>query len=151
MDPDVADWRRDMTYEDVRHSAAGVTNVPAIHWINRPTFQQVVQIGGDMDGDGCTDAQERGPDETLGGRRDPQNPWDYFNPTLDGVNRIDDVNAVVEHYAHDQGVAPDYDARFDRTLLAGANPWQFDEPDGLIRIVDISAAVRSYGHDCGPY
>jgi hypothetical protein len=24
----------------------GVTGVPAIHWINRPTFQQVVQING---------------------------------------------------------------------------------------------------------
>jgi acyl-homoserine lactone acylase PvdQ len=43
--PNVADWQRDPSYEDVRHSAVGVTNVPAIHWINRPTFQQVVQIG----------------------------------------------------------------------------------------------------------
>ncbi|MBI2914011.1 MAG: penicillin acylase family protein [Chloroflexi bacterium] len=40
----VADWRRQMSYEDVRHSPVGVTTVPAIHWINRPTFQQVVQI-----------------------------------------------------------------------------------------------------------
>jgi hypothetical protein len=28
----------------VRHTALGVTGVPAVHWINRPTFQQVVQI-----------------------------------------------------------------------------------------------------------
>ncbi|TMA92100.1 MAG: penicillin acylase family protein [Deltaproteobacteria bacterium] len=40
----VADWKRLVTDEDVRHTTVGVTGVPAIHWINRPTFQQVVQI-----------------------------------------------------------------------------------------------------------
>jgi acyl-homoserine lactone acylase PvdQ len=44
--PDVADWQRQVADEDVRHTAVGVTPVPAIHWINRPTFQQVVQIDG---------------------------------------------------------------------------------------------------------
>ncbi len=43
-DPDVTDWQRAVADEDVRHSATGITSVPAIHWINRPTFQQVVQI-----------------------------------------------------------------------------------------------------------
>jgi hypothetical protein len=43
--PNVADWKRAVADEDVRHTAAGVTTVPAIHWINRPTFQQVVQTG----------------------------------------------------------------------------------------------------------
>ncbi|HJQ84215.1 MAG TPA: penicillin acylase family protein [Candidatus Binatia bacterium] len=42
--PNVADWQRQVADEDVRHTAGGVTNVPAIHWINRPTFQQVVQV-----------------------------------------------------------------------------------------------------------
>jgi acyl-homoserine lactone acylase PvdQ len=42
--PNVADWKRAIADDDVRHSAVGVTNVSAIHWINRPTFQQVVQI-----------------------------------------------------------------------------------------------------------
>ncbi len=42
--PNVADWKRAIADEDVRHTAVGVTSVPAIHWINRPTFQQVVQI-----------------------------------------------------------------------------------------------------------
>jgi acyl-homoserine lactone acylase PvdQ len=39
-------WQRQVADEDVQHSAVGVTQVPAIHWINRPTFQQVVQIVG---------------------------------------------------------------------------------------------------------
>ncbi len=42
---DVADWIRTVADDEVRHSAVGVTGVPAIHWINRPTFQQVVQLG----------------------------------------------------------------------------------------------------------
>ena len=86
-----------------------------------------------------------------GGGRDPLNSWDYFNPTQDGFNRIDDVVAVVRKYGHDQGVLIDYHTRYDRTPLAGGNPWQFGPPDGVIRIFDTTAAVRSYGHDCGPY
>ena len=42
--PSVANWKRQVADEDVRQQAVGVTSVPAIHWINRPTFQQVVQI-----------------------------------------------------------------------------------------------------------
>jgi hypothetical protein len=46
-----------MADEDVRHTAAGITAVPAIHWINRPTFQQVVQIGADIDPFKCYKAR----------------------------------------------------------------------------------------------
>jgi hypothetical protein len=53
----VADWKRAMADEDVRHTAAGITAVPAIHWINRPTFQQVVQIGADIDPFKCYKAR----------------------------------------------------------------------------------------------
>jgi hypothetical protein len=31
-------------YDAVRHSPVGAINQPLIHWINRPTFQQVVEI-----------------------------------------------------------------------------------------------------------
>jgi hypothetical protein len=51
--PTVADWRRQVADEDVRHVAAGVTSVPAIHWINRPTFQQVVQVTNGGPSGGC--------------------------------------------------------------------------------------------------
>jgi hypothetical protein len=40
----VADWKRQVADEDIRHVAAGITSVPAIAWQNRPTFQQVVQV-----------------------------------------------------------------------------------------------------------
>jgi hypothetical protein len=103
----------------------------------------------DTDEDACGDGQELGTDPVSGGQRDPLNRWDYFNPTLDGVNRIDDISAVVLHYGQDEGApGSTYDTRYDRTELAGGHPWQFDAPDGLIRIFDVIAAVRSYGHDC---
>jgi len=43
-DPTVVNWRREIADEEVQHVAAGVVSVDPIHWINRPTFQQVVQI-----------------------------------------------------------------------------------------------------------
>jgi hypothetical protein len=105
----------------------------------------------DTDRDGCTNQQELGPSQGAGGQRSPSNPWDYFNPTQDGINRADDISAVVMKYGHDQGMSGDYDVKYDRTALAGGHPWQFGPPDGLIRSLEITAAVRSYGHDCGPY
>jgi hypothetical protein len=55
--PNVADWKRAIADDDVRHTAVGITAVPAIHWINRPTFQQVVQLEtgacGAEPADGC--------------------------------------------------------------------------------------------------
>jgi hypothetical protein len=105
----------------------------------------------DTDGDGCPDTQEQQAalgTEMSGGLRNGKNPWDYFNPTLDGVNRIDDISAVIDHYGHDNDGDPLYSTRYDRTELAGGNAWQFGPPNGSIRIPDILAAVYSYGHDC---
>jgi acyl-homoserine lactone acylase PvdQ len=55
--PSVASWQRQIADEDIRQSPVGVTTVPAIHWINRPTFQQVVQIArgacGNLPASGC--------------------------------------------------------------------------------------------------
>jgi acyl-homoserine lactone acylase PvdQ len=41
---EVADWRRTPEDEQIRHSPIGVTGVPPIHWVNRPTFQLVVSL-----------------------------------------------------------------------------------------------------------
>jgi hypothetical protein len=103
----------------------------------------------DDDNDGCTDGREMSANQTMGGRRDPTNEWDYFNPTGDLINRVDDITAVVDHYGQDEGVpGSTYDVKYDRTPLAGGNLWQFGPPDGTIRTADIAAAIRSYGHDC---
>jgi hypothetical protein len=106
----------------------------------------------DTDFDGCKDGAEVGSNPASGGLRNPLNPWDYFNPGLDGFNRIPDITDVVLHYGQDEGVpGSTYDTRYDRTALAGGHPWQFDAPNGTIRAIDVTAAVLSYGHDCGPY
>lgn len=101
---------------------------------------------GDTDGDGCTDQQENGPDEKLGGRRNFLNPWDYFNPTGDRQNRVDDILAVVSLYFHD---VPDpmYDYHADRALW-GPNLWNLGPPNQQIRVDDIVNIVHQYFHDC---
>jgi hypothetical protein len=113
---------------------------------------------GDTDGDGCPDVDENGPDEMYGGRRDYMNPWDYFNPTNDGQNRVDDILAVVNQYFEDEFLPsppnppdtpnPDYSGKYDRTSL-GPDPWNLGPPNGQQRVDDILHAVNSYFHDCG--
>jgi phosphodiesterase/alkaline phosphatase D-like protein len=100
----------------------------------------------DTDGDGCPDPDEIGPIVTAGGLRDPTNPWDYFNPTGDGKNRVDDVLAVVGQFYVDAG-NPNYAEATDRTLV-GPNPWNLGPPDGFQRVVDVIAAVKQFFHDC---
>jgi hypothetical protein len=101
---------------------------------------------GDTDGDGCPDAKEQGMNQMLGGRRNFLNPWDYFNPTHDGKNRIDDILAVIQHFGKNLG-DPGYDTKYDRTAL-GPNSWNLGPPNGQIRVADIIAEIRQFGHDC---
>ena len=101
---------------------------------------------GDTDGDGCPDARELGMNYAMGGMRNFLWPWDYFNPTHDHTNRIDDINLVNMHYGIDQGM-PGYTQDTDRTFL-GPNPSNLGPPDGKQRAADIVNAVRQYGHDC---
>jgi hypothetical protein len=133
------------TYTPTRTPTFTPTNTPTRTPTRTPTN---TPDPADTDGDGCTDQQELGPNPGLGGQRDPLNPWDYFNPTGDLVNRSDDISAVVAKYGHDDGASPEYHVNYDRTPLEGANPWQFGPPNGTIRSFDVSAAVASYGHDC---
>ena len=100
----------------------------------------------DFDGDGCTNGQEFGTDPGLGGRRNPLSPWDYMDPTGDGMNRIDDVLAVIGRYHIDAG-NPDYREATDRTAV-GPYPWSLGPPNGEQRIDDVLNALTQYFHDC---
>jgi hypothetical protein len=100
----------------------------------------------DTDGDGCPDMNEAGPSPMSGGRRSFLNQWDYFNPTHDGENRIDDVLAVRDQYFIDSGDGG-YTQDTDRTLL-GPNSWNTGAPNGLQRVDDILNTVKQYFHDC---
>jgi hypothetical protein len=100
----------------------------------------------DTDGDSCTDAQELGADAGLGGLRDPTNVNDYFNPSLDGQNRVDDILLVLNQYFIDSG-NPGYTPGTDRTLV-GPHAWNLGPPDGIQRIDDVLNQLRQYFHDC---
>lgn len=43
--PTVGDWRRTVADDQIEYSALGLVSVPPAPWVNRPTFQQVVQVG----------------------------------------------------------------------------------------------------------
>jgi polyhydroxybutyrate depolymerase len=114
----------------------------------------------DTDGDGCPDVKElqTAPgSEFSGGRRDPNNPWDYWNPTHDGKNRSNDILAVMQHYHQDKYLPsppnppntpnPQYDPATDRTYI-GPNPWNLGPPDGVISSQDILLIMKQYHQDC---
>lgn len=107
----------------------------------------------DTDGDGCTDVQELGSNEGLGGRRDLLNPWDFFDtPPKDRAVSIVDITRIVQRFGTVEGGPPSssgftYDRAFDRTLL-GPNVWNLGPPNGSITIQDITLAVNQFGHNC---
>ena len=109
----------------------------------------------DTDGDGCSDVRENGPDETLGGLRDPLNPWDFYDVLGPGAqfpkDRIidlpNDILAVILHFAP-LGLPP-YDANFDRGVSSGPNVWNMTAPDGVIDLPnDILGVILQFDHDC---
>ena len=110
---------------------------------------------GDTDGDGCSDRRELGDDETLGGRRDYQNPWDFYDvlgggggPPDGTVDLTNDIFGVIQHYAP-TGAKPEYDVNFDRGPSTGPNAWNMTAPDGVIDLTnDIMGVIQQYLHDC---
>lgn len=112
----------------------------------------------DIDGDSCindAELQTAVGSQASGGLRDPLDPWDYMNPSGDGVNRVDDILLVVQAYFDDDsdgtpGLPPyaaGYNPDTDRTLV-GPNAWNLGPPNGLQRIDDVLHALKQYFHDC---
>jgi len=103
----------------------------------------------DTDGDVCDDVremQQTSGSEMAGGGRNAKSPYDYFNPTGDRKNRIDDILAVIDQYYVDEGNSG-YNPDTDRTLL-GPDAWDTGPPNGLQRVDDILNSVKQYFHDC---
>jgi hypothetical protein len=112
----------------------------------------------DSDGDGCSDTRESqasAGSQMSGGLRNPKLAFDYFNPSHDGKNRVDDVLLVVQAYFHDDNDGspglPPYAAGYhpdrDRTLV-GPELWNTGPPNGQERVDDILNMVHQYFHDC---
>jgi hypothetical protein len=114
----------------------------------------------DTDGDGCPDIREQQTatgSQLSGGRRSYLNPYDYFNPTHDHENRLDDVLMVVQAYYNDDSddnpgeppYAPGYNPDTDRADdPAYAEDWRLLAGNGYQRVGDILAVIRQYFHDC---
>jgi alpha-tubulin suppressor-like RCC1 family protein len=112
----------------------------------------------DDDNDTCPDAKETqtsAGSQLSGGLRNPHDPNDYFNPTGDGLNRVDDIVMIVNAYFEDDNdgtpgmppYEPGYDPDKDRTFV-GPLAWNLGPPNGLQRIDDIVNEVKQYFHDC---
>jgi len=111
--------------------------------------RQSTTVKRDSDSDKCADRKELGNSQGAGGLRDPSNHYDYLNPTKDGLNRVDDILAVVNEYFNDDPpLSVDYKSQTDRTAIAGGNAWNLGPPNGQQRVDDILAAVKQYFHDC---
>ena len=118
----------------------------------------IVKPEGDKDGDGCSNAREKGPIATLGGQRDANDFWDFFDPTLDGAISILDFFALLERFGSggDSSIdpltapppAPGYHTRFDRGPQIGANGWNVAPPDGAVAITDFFTLLSQFGHSC---
>ncbi len=108
----------------------------------------------DTDGDGCSDPRENGPDETLGGLRDWQNPWDFYDVLGGGGGQPDqiidlpnDILGVIQHFAPTG--APPYDVQFDRGPSSGPNAWNMTAPDGVIDLPnDVLGVILQFNHSC---
>jgi glucose/arabinose dehydrogenase len=114
---------------------------------------------GDSDGDGCANMTELGVDEKVGGRRDPSNPWDFYDTNGDGlVNIVNDLLAVASSYGPASG--PNYNAAYDRSPPPSESaepnpwrrePWDLGPPDGYVNIPhDLLAVSAQFGHTCFP-
>jgi hypothetical protein len=104
----------------------------------------------DSDGDGCDDGEELGLDEQLGGQRDPDDAWDFFD--VNGTKSIDlnDALAILGAFgAHEGG--PGYDALYDRVAGPLTAPWRTAAASGThlgIDLQDVLANLQSFGHKC---
>ena len=95
-----------------------------------------------------------GPNEFLGGRRDPLNPYDFYDVEGGGggppdqiIDLSNDILGVIIHYAP-TGSEPTYDVAFDRGPAIG-NPWSMTAPDGVIDLTnDILGVISSFNHSC---
>ena len=113
---------------------------------------------GDSDGDGCSDQQENGPDETLGGQRDYLNPHDFYdvagdpNPPQNGApdGVVDLPNDILGVILHHPAGPMGYDVQFDRGTWTGPNSWNDTQgPDGVIDLPnDILGVIEQFNHSC---
>jgi hypothetical protein len=130
--------------------------------IATPTPTPTPDLSVDTDGDGCADIEELGPSEVVGGRRDPANPYDFYDVPMpagdpgtgakDKVISVADMSGLVAKFGTFLGGDRNanghiYNAEFDRTPL-GPDVWDLGPPNGSVTIQDIQLMIPSFGHSC---
>lgn len=122
-----------------------------------------LEVQFDSDLDGCTDSQELGPNPALGGMRNPDSYWDFFNPSLEDwpeanytISMVDIIEVLTRlGSTGDATIDPlsfppattSYHTAYDRAR-AGPGPWQTGPPNGSITIEDVTLVVAQFGHSC---
>ena len=149
-------------FEDSGGSGAGAAYVFEAKAADGDTDGDGIPNGIDLDddNDGCSDLQENGPDETLGGLRNPHNFWDFFDPNRDRAVGLLDFLAVLRHFGtvgdpatlDPDGPEPaigEYWASADRGGQApGGDPWNELPANGSIGLTDFLSVLRQFGHTC---
>ena len=109
-----------------------------------------IPAGLDTDGDGCTDVEESGEDEILGGDRDPGNAADFYDIDATGGIDLSDALAILGQFGKLPG-DPAYPASFDRFVNDPAKPWRSAWAVGIhigIDLEDVLTNLQSFGHTC---
>lgn len=119
----------------------------------------------DSDGDRCFDATEVGLKPQLGGRRDPNDFWDFYDtPAFTGRDRVVsglDFFAVIGRFNSegDPGMdplssptpPPSYHSGYDRSPAPSSKEfWRSGPADGAITGADIFAVLAQFNHSCLP-
>ncbi|MCH8992854.1 MAG: hypothetical protein IIA44_14045, partial [Acidobacteria bacterium] len=107
-----------------------------------------------------TEQQTAAGSETSGGRRNPHNFWDFFDPNRDRAVGLLDFLAVLRHFGtvgdpstlDPDGPEPplgEYWASADRGGQApGGDPWDELPANGSIGLADFLSVLRQFGHTC---
>jgi len=129
----------------------------------------------DSDGDGCSNQEELGSNPALGGQRDPDNFWDFYDVPVPShyasggggtrdkaIGVTTDVVALLTYVgSQNTGSDPRYNVDLDgdgiqdgieydrRTSAYPSQPWRSGPPDGGIGITtDVVAMMKQGGHSC---
>jgi hypothetical protein len=117
----------------------------------------------DDDNDGCTDAEELGPNHGQGGQRDPLYYWDFYDVgtnhgptnapgdedfTKDHKVNFGDTLIILDHFGHNGTDGHDHD--LDRAIPDASMPGRSAEglPGDSVTLTDAQNSLDSFGDEC---
>ena len=91
--------------------------------------------------------KELGSNHLLGGQRDPNNYYDFFDVTGDKVVDLSDTLDVLSYFGDPALPNTPADLR-DRAMLDTGHPWQLSDADDGLDLTDALNNLASFGDDC---